>query len=82
MFAYPADTKNKSGKLRLLYECNPFAFIFEAAGGAASTGTGRVLDVMPDKLHQRVPYILGSKRNVAELEAFIAGKAPASETSS
>lgn len=71
IFAYPADTKNATGKLRLLYEANPFAFLFEAAGGAASTGTERILDIQPTELHQRVPLILGSKRNVADFEDFV-----------
>ena len=71
IFAYPADTKNATGKLRLLYEANPFAFLFEAAGGAASTGTERILDIQPTELHQRVPLILGSKRNVADFEGFV-----------
>ncbi|MBM4360145.1 MAG: class 1 fructose-bisphosphatase [Deltaproteobacteria bacterium] len=66
VFAYPADRKSPDGKLRLLYEANPFAFIFEAAGGVATTGTQRVLDLQPSELHQKVPLILGSKRNVAE----------------
>ncbi|MGH7280311.1 MAG: class 1 fructose-bisphosphatase [Polyangiaceae bacterium] len=65
IFAYPADSKSPKGKLRLLYEANPMAFIFERAGGAASTGTGRVLDVMPRELHQRTPLILGSQEDVA-----------------
>src|SRR6185436_18427202 len=55
IFAYPADTKSPQGKLRLLYEANPMAFIFEAAGGLASTGKGRVLDITPTGLHMRVP---------------------------
>lgn len=71
IFAYPADTKNATGKLRLLYEANPFAFLFEAAGGAASTGTERILDIQPTELHQRVPLILGSKKNVADFERFV-----------
>lgn len=77
VFAYPADKKNLDGKLRLLYEANPFAFLFEAAGGKASTGTQRILDIQPTELHQRVPLLLGSKRNVEELEAFIRGEQPA-----
>lgn len=71
IFAYPADKKSPQGKLRLLYEANPFAFIFEAAGGCAITGTERILELQPTELHQRVPLILGSKRNVAELERFL-----------
>ena len=71
LFAYPADIKNANGKLRLLYEANPFAFLFEAAGGRASTGSQRILDIEPSELHQRVPLILGSRRNVEELERFL-----------
>jgi fructose-1,6-bisphosphatase I len=73
IFAYPADSANKVGRLRLLYEANPFAFIFEAAGGAASTGHGRVLDLVPEKLHQRVPLVLGSKLDVLDYERFLRG---------
>ncbi len=71
IFAYPADKSNPKGKLRLLYEANPFAFLFEAAGGAASTGKGRIMDVQPTGLHQRVPLILGSKSDVADFERFV-----------
>lgn len=71
IFAYPADRSSPEGKLRLLYEASPFAFIFEAAGGAASTGSGRILDVQPTRLHQRVPLVLGSKQNVADFERFV-----------
>lgn len=70
VFAYPADRKSPEGKLRLLYEANPFAFIFEAAGGVATTGTERILELQPTKLHQKVPLILGSKRNVEEFMRF------------
>jgi fructose-1,6-bisphosphatase I len=73
IFAYPRDTTNTSGRLRLLYEANPFAFIFEAAGGAASTGHGRILDVVPTELHQRTPLALGSTEEVAAFERFTAG---------
>jgi fructose-1,6-bisphosphatase I len=72
IFAYPADLKTPSGKLRLLYEANPFAFIFEAAGGKASTGRERILDVQPDALHMRVPLILGSTGDVDTFLRFIA----------
>ncbi len=71
IFAYPADKKSPGGKLRLLYEANPFAFLFEAAGGKASTGSARILDVVPTALHQRVPLILGSARDVEAFESFI-----------
>jgi len=64
VFAYPGDLKSPEGKLRLLYEAAPMAFIAEAAGGAASTGTGRILDVEPTGLHQRVPLFIGSKDEV------------------
>jgi fructose-1,6-bisphosphatase I len=74
IFAYPADKKSPLGKLRLLYEANPMAFIFEAAGGRAITGTERVLDVLPTELHQRVPLIVGSPTDVAAFERTTAGK--------
>jgi fructose-1,6-bisphosphatase I len=67
IFLYPEDTKDPkktTGKLRLMYEGNPLAFIVEQAGGAASTGYQRIMDVQPTKLHQRVPLILGSKKDV------------------
>lgn len=73
VFAYPGDEKNPSGKLRLLYECAPMAFIAEAAGGAASTGTGRVLEVEPEALHARVPFFVGSADDVADVERFVRG---------
>jgi fructose-1,6-bisphosphatase I len=65
VFAYPANTKSPQGKLRLLYECNPLAFICEQAGGAATDGRQRVLDVVPKALHQRTPIFIGSKDDVA-----------------
>ncbi len=64
LFAYPANTKSPEGKLRLLYECNPLAFICEQAGGAAITGSKRILDVLPTELHQRSPYFVGSRADV------------------
>lgn len=70
IFAYPADTKSPKGKLRLLYEANPMAMIFEAAGGRATTGKERVLDVVPGELHARVPLIIGSKNDVETFERF------------
>jgi fructose-1,6-bisphosphatase I len=74
IFAYPADKKSTSGKLRLLYEANPMAFLFEQAGGAAIDGTNRILDIMPTELHQRVPLILGSKQDVAVYRQFVTGE--------
>jgi fructose-1,6-bisphosphatase I len=70
VFLYPADRKSTSGKLRLLYEANPLSFIVEQAGGRASTGDKRVLDIVPEKLHQRVSLIIGSKDDVEEAESF------------
>ncbi|GFR44881.1 hypothetical protein Agub_g6225 [Astrephomene gubernaculifera] len=70
IYGYPGDAKNKNGKLRLLYECAPMSFIAEQAGGAGSTGTARVLDVNPEKVHQRVPLFIGSKKEVEYLESF------------
>ena len=70
---YPEDTKDPkkpTGKLRLLYEANPLAYIAEQAGGYASTGYERILDIRPDKPHQRVPLIIGSKEDVLEYEEF------------
>lgn len=64
IFIYPPTAKAPSGKLRLMYECNPMAFIMEQAGGKASTGTQRILEVMPEKLHQRVPLFIGSENMV------------------
>ena len=66
IFIYPRDMKDptKPGKLRLMYEANPMAFIVEQAGGAATTGRQRILDVVPETLHQRVPVFLGSKNEV------------------
>jgi fructose-1,6-bisphosphatase I len=64
LFAYPANTKSPNGKLRLLYECNPLAFIAEQAGGLAIDGQRRILDIQPTSLHQRTPYFVGSKADV------------------
>ena len=61
---YPGDTKNPNGKLRLLYECAPMSFLAEQAGGKGVDGKGRVLDIQPDKVHQRVPLFVGSKNEV------------------
>mmetsp|Transcript_50366 Transcript_50366/g.58791 ORF Transcript_50366/g.58791 Transcript_50366/m.58791 type:complete len:123 (+) Transcript_50366:1-369(+) len=70
VFGYPATQSNPSGKLRLLYESCPMAMIVEQAGGAASTGKGRILDIMPNKIHQRVPTFIGSIENVYEIDQF------------
>ena len=72
LFMYPRDSKDpaRAGRLRLLYEGNPMAMLVEQAGGAASTGTGRILEVVPADLHQRVPVILGSRDEVARIERY------------
>ena len=72
IFLYPRDSRDpgKPGRLRLMYEANPMAFIIEQAGGAATTGTGRILDVVPTELHQRVPVILGSRREVQLVSGY------------
>jgi fructose-1,6-bisphosphatase I len=74
VFGYPADLKNKNGKLRLLYEAAPMSFLMEQAGGLSSTGKVRIMDIVPENVHQRVPVILGSKTEVQEVidayEAF------------
>jgi fructose-1,6-bisphosphatase I len=72
VFLYPADRKNKNGKLRLLYEASPLAFIVEQAQGKATDGTQNILDIEPEKLHQRVPLIIGSSEDVNEVGTFLA----------
>jgi len=64
IFLYPADTKNKNGKLRLLYEASPMAFIAEQAEGSATDGMNRILDIVPTALHQRTPLVIGSREDV------------------
>lgn len=64
IFMYPADSKNINGKLRLLYECSPMAFIAEQASGSATDGTRRILDIQPTELHQRTPLVIGSREDV------------------
>jgi fructose-1,6-bisphosphatase I len=75
VFLYPGSVKQPEGKLRLLYESAPLAFLAEQAGGRASTGTQSILDVIPDKLHQRTPLIVGSREDVALVESFIQERA-------
>jgi fructose-1,6-bisphosphatase I len=73
--------KKPEGKLRLLYESAPLAFLMEQAGGRASTGTQDILDVVPNKLHARTPLFIGSKDDVALVESFIKeGTRASSET--
>lgn len=71
IFMYPGMADKPKGKLRLLYECNPFAFIVEVAGGKATDGEGRILDLVPEELHQRSPFFVGSKGMMEELESCL-----------
>lgn len=72
IFLYPADKKNLQGKLRLLYEAVPLAFVAEQASGAASDGQMRILDIQPEALHQRTPLIIGGREDVKRVEALCA----------
>lgn len=76
IYIYPTSTKSPKGKLRLLYECNPIAFIIEQAGGKASDGFNRIMEIKPTELHQRVPFFCGSQNMVEKVEDFMtkAGK--------
>ncbi|MCO4822217.1 MAG: class 1 fructose-bisphosphatase [Flavobacteriaceae bacterium] len=71
IYMYPKSSMNSNGKLRLLYECNPMAFIAEQADGKASDGYTRILDIEPTELHQRVPFLCGSKNMVTKAEEFM-----------
>jgi fructose-1,6-bisphosphatase I len=73
IYIYPSTKKSPKGKLRLLYECNPMAFIVEQAGGKASNGFQRIMDIEPEELHQRVPFFCGSKKMVEKAEGFMIG---------
>jgi len=73
IFAYPADINRRNGRLRLMYEANPLGFVAEQAGGAASTGYERILDITPTELHQRTPLILGNKDVVESTVSVISG---------
>jgi fructose-1,6-bisphosphatase I len=70
IFMYPTTADNRNGKLRLQYECNPFAFIVEVAGGRATNGKERILEIQPKELHQRTPIYIGSTKMIEELESF------------
>jgi fructose-1,6-bisphosphatase I len=70
IFMYPRDSKNKEGRLRLMYEANPMAFIVEQAGGAATDGSRRILELQPKGLHQRVAVVLGSKNEVERVTSY------------
>mgnify|MGYP000325781923 CR=1 FL=1 len=71
IYIYPDTTTDPEGKLRLLYECNPLAFIAEQAGGLATTGRVRVMDLKPTRLHQRIPFFVGSKNMVEQAMSFL-----------
>jgi fructose-1,6-bisphosphatase I len=71
IYIYPGTTKSPEGKLRLQYECNPLAYIMEQAGGKASDGQSRILDIQPKTLHQRVPLFIGSRNMVEKAEEFV-----------
>jgi fructose-1,6-bisphosphatase I len=72
IYIYPKSSVNSNGKLRLLYECNPMALLAEQAAGKASDGFGRILEIQPTELHQRVPFFCGSPKMVKEAESFMA----------
>jgi len=71
IYMYPATTTSPKGKLRLLYECSPLAFLTEQAGGKATDGKQRIMEIEPTELHQRVPYFVGNTEMVEKLEEFI-----------
>ena len=71
LYLYPSTAAYPNGKLRLLYECNPMAFIIEQAGGKASDGAQRIMDIKPTELHQRVPFLVGSTHMVDNVEEFL-----------
>ncbi len=72
IFMYPGDSRHPNGKLRLMYECNPMAFIVEAAGGRATNGRQRILEIKPENLHQRTPIFIGSEEDIKMAEDFMA----------
>src|SRR5690349_1338181 len=74
IYLYPGEINKPEGKLRLLYEANPMAMVVEQAGGSATTGEMRILDIEPKKLHQRVPLIIGSAEDVREAERYMQGQ--------
>ena len=77
VFCYPANARSPRGKLRLLYECNPLAFVAEQAGGAATDGTMRIMDISPSELHQRSPLYMGSREEVELASEMLGGVASA-----
>ena len=74
IFMYPGTSDKPKGKLRLMYECNPFAFILEIAGGKATDGERRILEIQPESLHERTPFFVGSVDMMDELETYLSGE--------
>ncbi|MFZ5608740.1 MAG: class 1 fructose-bisphosphatase [Pseudomonadota bacterium] len=83
VYLYPADRRAgyEAGRLRLVYEANPISWLMEEAGGAATTGAGRILDVVPSAIHQRIPFIFGARSEVARIARYLAGPLPLGERS-
>jgi fructose-1,6-bisphosphatase I len=79
VFCYPANAKSPNGKLRMLYEANPLAFIIEQAGGLATDGVRRIMDLQPSELHQRVPLFIGSRQEVELASDVLARPVPADD---
>jgi fructose-1,6-bisphosphatase I len=77
VFAYPANTQSPRGKLRLLYECNPLAFIVQQAGGAATDGVQDIMEIQPSELHQRAPLYIGSRDDIITAKEILSGRAAA-----
>jgi fructose-1,6-bisphosphatase I len=75
VFAYPANTQSPKGKLRLLYECNPLAFVVQQAGGSASDGVQDIMDIVPTELHQRSPLYIGSREDVETAREILSRRA-------
>lgn len=75
IFMYPGTITKPKGKLRLMYECNPFAFIVEVAGGKSTDGVSRILEIIPTGLHERTPFFVGSLKMMEELETYLDGTA-------
>jgi fructose-1,6-bisphosphatase I len=71
IYFYPSTSKSPNGKLRLMYECHALAFVVEQAGGKATTGTKRIMEIQPSDIHQTVPIFIGSKNMVEKAEMFI-----------
>ncbi len=79
IFMYPSDSRSPNGKLRLMYECNPMSFIVEAAGGRATNGKKRILEIEPKNLHERTPIFIGSEEDVKMVESFMKKEEVSSE---